>query len=171
MIILTRSVPIINLLIQQISFIVYVSDITLLEHIVFVFYLLCQLKFMEIMRLSQSCGKSDHYHFLYITGFKAVVDVVTELVREGVSSELLHADCLVLMSETIEGLRNKFREWMEAFESMGLKVNVGKTMVMVSGSITKDGLSKSKVDPCGACGLRVTADTVVCVQCGRWING
>ena len=37
-----------------------------------------------------------------------VVDVVTEFAREGVLSELLYADELVLMSETIEGLRNKF---------------------------------------------------------------
>ena len=37
-----------------------------------------------------------------------VVDVVTELAREDALSELLHADDLVLMSETIEGLRNKF---------------------------------------------------------------
>ena len=33
-----------------------------------------------------------------------VVDVVTEFAREGVLSELLDADDLVQMSETIEGL-------------------------------------------------------------------
>ena len=37
-----------------------------------------------------------------------VVDVVTEFFREGALSELLYADDLVLMSDTIEGLRNKF---------------------------------------------------------------
>ena len=37
-----------------------------------------------------------------------VVDVVTEFAREGALSELLHADDIVLMSETIDGLRNKF---------------------------------------------------------------
>ena len=36
-------------------------------------------------------------------------------------------------------LRNKFLKWKEAFECLGLKVNLGKTKVMVSGSITKDG--------------------------------
>ena len=34
----------------------------------------------------------------------------------------------------------------ETFERTGLKVNLGKTMVMVSSSITKDGLSKIRVD-------------------------
>ena len=50
-----------------------------------------------------------------------VVDVVTEFVREGALSELLFADDLVVMSETIEGVRDKFIYWMESFESKGLK--------------------------------------------------
>ena len=37
--------------------------------------------------------------------------------------------------------------------------------------ITKDGMSKSKVDPCGVCSLRVNANSVLCLQCGRWIQG
>ena len=45
---------------------------------------------------------------------------------EGALSELLYSDDLVLMIETIEGLRNKFLKWKEAFESKGLKVNLGK---------------------------------------------
>ena len=40
--------------------------------------------------------------------FALVVDVVTEFAREGVLSELLYVDDLVLMSETIEGLRDMF---------------------------------------------------------------
>ena len=46
--------------------------------------------------------------------------------------ELLYADNLVLMSETIAGLRDKFLKLKEAFESNGLKVNLGKTKVKVS---------------------------------------
>ena len=68
-------------------------------------------------------------HFL----FAVMVDVVTEFAREGVLSELLYADNLVLMSEIIEGFDNKFLNWMEAFESKGLKVNLGKTKIMVKG--------------------------------------
>ena len=40
--------------------------------------------------------------------FAVMVDVVTEFVRKGALSELLHADDLVLMSGTIEGLSNRF---------------------------------------------------------------
>ena len=80
--------------------------------------------------------------------FAVVVDVVIELDRDGVLCDLLYADDLALMSETIGGLRNKFFEWMEAFESKDLKINFGKMKVIVSSSIMKDGMSNCKVDPC-----------------------
>ena len=63
-------------------------------------------------------------------------------------SELLYVDDLVLMNEAIKVFRNMFLKWKEA-----LIANLGKTKVMVGGSITKDGMSKSNVDPCGVCSL------------------
>ena len=66
---------------------------------------------------------------------------------------------------------DKFSRWKEAFESNGMKVNLGKINVMASSGITEDGLSKSKVDPCGVCSLRAKANSVLCVQCGRCIHG
>ena len=75
--------------------------------------------------------------------FAVVVDVVAEFAREGALSDFLYADDLVLMSEIIKGLRNKFLKWKEAFESKGLKVNLRKTKVMISSGIIQDGLSKS----------------------------
>ena len=53
------------------------------------------------------------------------------------------------MCETIEGLGNKFLKWKEAFESKGLKVNAGKTKLVVSTGTKKESMSKSKDDPCG----------------------
>ena len=64
-------------------------------------------------------------HFL----LALVVDVVNEFAREGGLSELLYADDLVLMNETIKGLRNKFLRWKEAFESRSLKEYLGKAEV------------------------------------------
>ena len=48
--------------------------------------------------------------------------------------EMWYAADLVLMIEMMEGLREKFWKWMETFESKWLKVNLGKTKVVVSGS-------------------------------------
>ena len=97
-------------------------------------------------------------HVLLPLVFAIVVDVVTESVRNGLMYKMLYADDLVLMSETMEGLREKFWKWKEAFESKGLKVNLGKTKVVVSRA--KGVVSVSKVDPCGICGKRVMANLV-----------
>ena len=84
-----------------------------------------------------------------------VLDVVTEFAREGALSKLLYADDFVLMRVTIEGFRNKFLKWKEAFVSKGSKVNLGKIRLtflpLLCGGITKDGMSESKVDACGVC--------------------
>ena len=42
---------------------------------------------------------------------------------------------------------------------------------MVCSGITKGGMSKSKVDPCGVSSLRVKAKSVLCSQCGRMMHG
>ena len=52
-----------------------------------------------------------------------------------------------------------FMKWQEAFESFGLEINLGKTKVVICDGITKDGLSKSKVHPCGVCILRVKTNS------------
>ena len=69
----------------------------------------------------------------------------------------------------MEGMREKFWKWKMAFESKGLKVNLGKTKMMVSGA--EEEVSVSKVDPCGMCGKRVRANSVLCGKCGKWIHG
>ena len=100
--------------------------------------------------------------------FVIVVNVITENARRGVVNELLCADDLVIMSEDMEDLKEKFWNWKNALESKGLKVNTRKTKVMASGS--KD-LFKIKIDPCGVCGKRVMANSVLCTKCGNWVHG
>ena len=66
--------------------------------------------------------------------FAIVVNVVTENAREDLIKEVLYADDLVLMSETMEGLKEKFLKWRSALENKRLKVNLEKMKVMVCGS-------------------------------------
>ena len=49
-----------------------------------------------------------------------------------------------------------------------MKCDLAQCLRVVSDGITKDGLSKSKVDPCGVCSLRVKANSDLC---GKWIHG
>ena len=39
--------------------------------------------------------------------------------------------------------------------------------MVVNGDIIKDGMSKSKVDPCVVCSWKVKVTSVLCVQCGK----
>ena len=76
--------------------------------------------------------------------FAIVVDAVTEQAR-GLLNEILYADDLVLMSENLEELRERFQRWKGALESKGITVNIRKTKMMVSGA--EGEMVRSKVDP------------------------
>ena len=69
----------------------------------------------------------------------------------------------------MEGLREKFQKWKGELESKGMKVNIGKTKVTVSGA--EDEINTSEIDPYGICGKRVMANSLVCMKCMRWIHG
>ena len=59
----------------------------------------------------------------------------------------------------MEALKARFCNWKDVLKSTGLKVNTRKTKVMVSRSEIE--LFKSKIDPCGVCGRRAMADSVL----------
>ena len=92
--------------------------------------------------------------------FVVVVDVVTEHAKEGLLNEISYADDLVLMSERLKNLRERFQRWRRKLEGKGLKIIVGKTKMMVSGTEGEIALSK-----------RVGSDAVCCIQRIKWIHG
>ena len=69
----------------------------------------------------------------------------------------------------MEELRRRFQKWREAFETKRLRVNIKKTKMMVS--VREGELARSKIDPCGVCGKRVMANSVLCLKCMKWIHG
>ena len=100
--------------------------------------------------------------------FAIVVDAVAERVRDGSINEILYANNLVLVGETMEYLMDKFLRWKEAFERKGMRV-LKKTKMMVRGLEEK--VTESKIDPCGVCERRVKVNTVFCTNCARWVHG
>ena len=64
--------------------------------------------------------------------FAVVMDVLSENVRRDMLWDLLFADDLVITAETEEQLQERYRAWQENLERGGLRVNVGKTEVMIS---------------------------------------
>ena len=97
-----------------------------------------------------------------------MVDAVSEHARERLLNEILYADDLVLMSENLEDLRERFQRRRDALESKGLRINFRKTKMMVSGA--EGEVVRSRVDPCGICGKRVMSNAVWCTLCKKWIH-
>ena len=100
--------------------------------------------------------------------FGIVVNVMTENAREGLMKEVLYADDLALINETMEGLKERFLKWRSPLESKRPKMNLKKMKVMVCGSEGK--VIGSMLDPCGICGKRLTINSVVCTKCDQWIQ-
>jgi len=73
-----------------------------------------------------------------------------------------------LMGESMDELRENFDQWKRAFESKGMKVNLGKTKLMVSG--IDEETPDSKVDPCDVCEKRVLTNSVLCTICSKWFH-
>ena len=71
----------------------------------------------------------------------------------GLLYEILTADDLILLADSLEDLHLKFDVWKEAFESRGLKINMSKTRLLVSGEEGERVVSRT--DPCGVCDRRV----------------
>ena len=97
-----------------------------------------------------------------------VIDEVTKNARQGWMKQILYADILVLMGKTTEELAENFDEWIEAFESKGMRVNLGKTKLMLIGMEEKT--FNSKIDPCGVCGTTIMSNSVLCTACGKWVH-
>ena len=63
--------------------------------------------------------------------FIIVMEALSPHFRTGCPWELLYADDLVITAETVSELLEKFRVWKANLEYKGLRVNVGKTKILV----------------------------------------
>ena len=63
----------------------------------------------------------------------------------------------------------KLRTWRSKMEKRGLRVNMGKTKLMVSGS-NLDVLRKSGKYPCGVCQAGVGRNAIQCGGCRQWVH-
>ena len=74
---------------------------------------------------------------------------------------MLYKDNLVIISETFEGLMSKMAVWKNGLELKGLKVNIGKTIVTISGRDLY-ALQTSSKYPCTVCRKVVGKNTISC---------
>ena len=78
---------------------------------------------------------------------------------------MLYADDLVILAETFEGLITKMAVWKNGLESKGLKVNIGKTKVMISGRHLHTFQTSGKY-PCVVCRKGVGKNSILDVRFG-----
>jgi len=63
--------------------------------------------------------------------------VISREFRVALPWELLYADDLAVIAETEEELIKRLNEWKDNMESKGMRVNMNKTKVMISGEHQK----------------------------------
>ncbi|MES9950323.1 MAG: reverse transcriptase domain-containing protein, partial [Candidatus Thiodiazotropha sp.] len=101
--------------------------------------------------------------------FIMVLEALSLEFRTGCPWELLYADDLMVSAGSMEELLVKLEAWKSGMEKKGLRVNMGKTKVMVSG-LNLDVLKKSGKHPCGVCQTGVGSNAICCGGCDRWVH-
>ena len=100
--------------------------------------------------------------------------VLSPLIRHCTRSFVLrvpHGDTLgsVISAETEEGLKMKLNKWKTEMEAKGLRVNMGKTKIMVSG-VNLQTLKDSGEYPCSVCRKGVGSNSIYCAGCSHWVH-
>jgi len=69
--------------------------------------------------------------------FVIAMDAISREFRVALPWELLYVDDLAVIAETEEELIKRLNEWKDNVESKGMRVNMNKTKVMISGERQK----------------------------------
>ena len=68
-----------------------------------------------------------------------------------------------------DDLIKRLNEWKDFVENRGMRVNMNKTMVMISGEGQKV-TQKAVRWPCGVCGRGVGNNSIQCTSCQKWVH-
>ena len=101
--------------------------------------------------------------------FIIVMEALSRDFRAGLPWELLYADDLALIAESLEDLERQYTAWQRGMENKGLRVNTRKTKVMISSREHKP-LNKTGKHPCGVCLKGVGSNSILCPECKHWIH-
>ena len=101
--------------------------------------------------------------------FIIVLEALSKEFRTGCPWELLYADDLVIVDETMEKVVDRLKVWKDNLEAKGLRVNLSKTKVMVSGPELQT-LKDSGQYPCAVCRNGVRCNAIQCSLCTLWVH-
>ena len=87
----------------------------------------------------------------------------------GAPWELLYADDLLIIADSLEKSRARLKAWKDAMEKKGCRVNMSKTKFMISG-VDLDVLDKSGIYPCAVYRKNVGSNAIICTICKLCIH-
>ena len=97
-----------------------------------------------------------------------VIEALSREFRCGVPWEDLYADNLVIIDESMEECV-RLLTWKGAMEEKRLRVNAGKTKIMICG-MGLDLLQSSSKFPCAVCRSGVGSNSIFCKGCKHWVH-
>jgi len=95
-----------------------------------------------------------------------VMEAISTEFRVALPWELLYADDLVVIAETEGDLIKRLKEWKSNVKNKGMKVNMNKTTVLISGERQKP-VQKAARWPRGVCGRCVCSNSIQCTSCHK----
>ena len=101
--------------------------------------------------------------------FILVLEALLRQFRTGVSWELLYADDLAVMADSLEECIARLKVWKEGIERKGLRVIIKKTKLMVWGP-GLDLLRDSGAFPFAVCRSGVGVNSIQSSQCMYWVH-
>jgi len=103
--------------------------------------------------------------------FISVMEEATKLIRRSAPWEMLFADDLGITAEEKVTLQEQLLKWKEAFETIGLRVNIAKTKIMRFARNAEAVVKPQGKSPCGVCGKGVGSNSINCGVCKKWVHG
>ena len=97
--------------------------------------------------------------------FITVMEALSREFRVSCPWELLYADDLAILSDSLADLKNRLAAWKTSLEPHGLRVNVEKTKIMVSSAEHTKFSARNPKYPCDVCTFGVSANSILCTLC------
>jgi len=108
-------------------------------------------------------------HLLIITKYlPRNSEFLSREFRVAIPWELLYADDLVVIPETKDDLIKRLNVSKDFMQNRGMRVNMNKTKVMISGEQQKV-THKAVRWPSGVCGRGVGNNSIHCTSCQKWV--
>ena len=101
--------------------------------------------------------------------FIIVMEALSREFKIGCPWELLYADDLVIICDSLDELKQRITIWNRNLESKGLRMNNSKTKVLHSKHHNFRKADSSEW-PCGVCKKGVGRNSILCCACKHWVH-